>query len=188
MLPAVTGDITQLLADWRGGDATARDRVVALVWPELHAAASRQLAGERRGHTLQPTALVNEAYLRLSGLKRIDWNDRAHFVGVTARLMREILVDHARRRAALKRDGGERITIEGLELPAGECLDVVGLDAALQALEAVDATKARIVELRYFGGLTIEETGTAIGASPATVKRHWQAARAWLFDALGQAP
>ena len=185
MLDAVDGDFTQLLADWRRGDAAARERVIALAWPELRAVAGRQLAAERRGHTLQPTALVNEAYLRLSGLDRIDWNDRAHFVRVAAKLMREILVDHARRRSALKRDGGERITLDGLELSADEGIDVVGLDAALTRLEEVDATKARIVELRYFGGLTIEETAEAIGASPATVKRHWQAARAWLFDALG---
>lgn len=184
MLGRVDGDFTQLLADWRRGDAAARDRVVALAWPELRAVAGRQLAGERRGHTLQPTALVNEAYMRLSGLDRIDWNDRAHFVRVAAKLMREILVDHARRRAALKRDGGERITLDGLDLAADDGIDVIGLDAALERLEAVDPTKARVVELRYFGGLTIEETAEAMGSSPATVKRHWQAARAWLFDAL----
>lgn len=186
MLDAVTGEITQLLADWRRGDATARDRMAALVLPELRAAASRQLAGERRGHTLQATALVNEAWIRLTGLQRIEWSDRAHFVRMSARLMREILVDHARRRAAQKRDGGDRITLDGLDLPAeaNTGMDVVGLDAALARLEAIDATKGRIIELRYFGGLTIEETAEAMGSSPATVKRQWQAARAWLFEAL----
>lgn len=182
----MTGEFTQLLSAWRRGDPAARDRVISAAYAELHAVADRQLAGERRNHTLQPTALVNEAYLRLSGLERIDWRDRAHFVRVAARLMREILVDHARRRNAAKRDGGERITLAGIELAgdAGEAVDIVAIDEALARLEALDATKGRIVELRYFGGLTIEETAEAMALSPATVKRHWQAARAWLFDAL----
>jgi RNA polymerase sigma factor (TIGR02999 family) len=181
----MAGEVTALLSAWRRGDDGARDRLVAIVYPELRAMADRQLRGERSNHTLQPTALVNEAYLRLSGLDRIDWQDRAHFVRMAARLMREILVDHARRRDAAKRDGGQRITLTGLELPADEpALDVVALDGALARLEQIDPDKARLVELRYFGGLTIEETGEAMGLSPATVKRHWQAARAWLFDTL----
>ncbi|HST44693.1 MAG TPA: sigma-70 family RNA polymerase sigma factor [Luteimonas sp.] len=181
----MTGEFTGLMAAWRGGDLAARDRLVGVVYPELRAIAQRQLAGERRNHTLQATALVNEAYLRISGLDRIEWQDRAHFVAVAARLMREILVDHARRRSARKRDGGERVTLSNLDIAdgAGE-VDVVGLDAALSRLEAIDAVKARVVELRYFGGLTIEETATALGISPATVKRQWQAARTWLFAAL----
>lgn len=186
----MTGEFTQLLSAWRGGDAAARDRVIGAAYAELRAVADRQLAGERRNHTLQPTALVNEAYLRLSGLERIDWRDRAHFVRVAARLMREILVDHARRRNAAKRDGGERITLAGIQLAAAEAdgVDVVAVDAALARLEALDAAKGRVVELRYFGGLTIEETAEAMELSPATVKRHWQAARAWLFDALSDGP
>lgn len=180
------GEFTQLLSAWRRGDAAAGDRVIGAAYAELHAVADRQLAGERRDHTLQPTALVNEAYLRLSGLERIDWRDRTHFVRVAARLMRQILVDHARRRNAAKREGGERITLSGIE-PAGDAggtIDIVAVDDALARLEALDATKGRIVELRYFGGLTIEETAEAMALSPATVKRHWQAARVWLFDAL----
>ncbi len=186
-LGAMSGDVTALLSAWRQGDAGARDRLVRIVYPELRALADRQMRGERANHTLQPTALVNEAYLRLSGLDRIDWQDRAHFVRMAARLMRGILVDHARRRDAAKRDGGHRVTLTGLELAADEPgLDVMALDAALARLEQIDADKARLVELRYFGGLTIEETAEAMAMSPATVKRHWQAARAWLFDAIGE--
>ncbi|TNJ32853.1 sigma-70 family RNA polymerase sigma factor [Arenimonas terrae] len=181
----MSGDVTLLLQAWRSGDAGARDRLAALVLPELRLLAGRQFRGERAGHTLQPTALVNEAWLRLSGLERIDWQDRAHFVHVAARLMRGILVDHARRRDAAKRDGGQRITLTGLDVPAPEDgLDVMALDAALARLEQLDPDKARVVELRYFGGLGIDETAEALGCSPATVKRHWQAARAWLYDAL----
>ncbi len=182
-------DVTVLLAAWRRGDTSARDRLVRMVYPELRAVADRQLRGERAGHTLQPTALVNEAYLRLSGLDRIDWQDRSHFVRMAARLMREILVDHARRRDAAKRDGGQRVTLTGLELANDATdIDVIGLDAALARLERIDPDKGRVVELRYFGGLTVEETAEAMGLSPATVKRHWQAARAWLHDALTAPP
>lgn len=189
MLGVMTGDATELLRAWRAGDTGARDRLVALVYPELHAIADRQLRGERAQHTLQPTALVNEAYLRLSGLSRMDWQDRAHFVRMAARVMREVLVDHARRRDAAKRDGGHRVTLTGLDLPAEATdVDVVALDSALVRLEQIDADKARVVELRYFGGLTIEETAEALGISPATVKRHWTAARAWLFEALSPGP
>lgn len=179
------GELTQWLAAWRQGDLSARDRLVDAVYPELRAIAQRQLGGERAGHTLQATALVNEAYMRLGGLDRIEWRDRAHFVHMAARVMREVLVDHARRRAAHKRDGGERVSLTGIDLAdGGDAVDVAALDSALAALERFDADKARIVELRYFGGLTIEETAEALGSSPATVKRHWQVARAWLFEAL----
>ena len=183
----MSGDVTSLLLAWRGGDTGARDRLAAVVYPELRLLADRQFRGERAQHTLQPTALVNEAWLRLSGLDRIDWQDRAHFVRMAARLMREILVDHARRRDAAKRDGGKRVTLTGLDVAAEETeLDVMALDAALLRLETLDPDKARVVELRYFGGLTIEETAEAMGSSPATVKRHWQAARMWLYDALAE--
>lgn len=182
----MNGEFTAWLADWRQGDLAARDRLVDAVYPELRAIAQRQLGGERAGHTLQATALVNEAYLRLSGLERIEWRDRVHFVHMAARVMREVLVDHARRRAAHKRDGGERVSITSVDLAdgSGDGVDVAALDGALAALERFDADKARIVELRYFGGLTIEETAEALGSSPATVKRHWQVARSWLFEAL----
>lgn len=181
----MTGDVTSLLHAWRAGDTGARDRLAAVVYPELRLLADRQFRGERAQHTLQPTALVNEAWLRLSGLDRIDWQDRAHFVRMAARLMRGILVDHARRRDAAKRDGGQRVTLTGLDVAAEEAgLDVMALDAALARLEVLDPDKARVVELRYFGGLTIEETAEAMASSPATVKRQWQAARTWLYDAL----
>ena len=180
------GQFTAWLSAWRQGDLASRDRLVDAVYPELRAIAQRQLGGERAGHTLQATALVNEAYMRLSGLERIEWQDRVHFVHMAARVMREVLVDHARRRAAHKRDGGQRVSITSLDLPDGEDggIDVAALDGALDALERFDAEKAKIVELRYFGGLTIEETAEALGSSPATVKRHWQVARTWLHDAL----
>lgn len=180
-------EFTGLLAAWRGGDLAARDRLVALVYPELRAIARRQLANERGDHTLQPTALVNEAYMRLSRLDRIDWQDRVHFVRMASRVMREILVDHARRHGAGKRDGGERVPITQVEVaaPVGD-IDMLALDGALDRLAAIDPARAQLVELRYFGGLTIEETAEALAISPATAKRHWQAARAWLFEALSE--
>lgn len=180
----MTGDATQLLHAWRAGDTAARDRLVALLYQELRALAGRQFERERGEHTLQPTALVNEAYQRLAALDRIDWQGRAHFIGVAARLMREILIDHARRRQAGKRDGGERVTLF-TNLPAQQdALDVLDLENALLRLETIAPDKARVVELRFFGGLSIEDTAEAMELSPATVKRHWQAARVWLFDAL----
>lgn len=179
--------VTHLLDAWRGGDDAARDRLVAALYPELRRLAEQLFRRERINHTLQPTALVNEAWLRLAGVDSIDGSDRQHLFAVAARLMREILIDHARRRNAAKRDGGERVTLSqvGAGTDGDAEVDLVDLDAALQRLDAIDATKARIVELRYFGGLSIEETAEALAMSPATVKRHWQAARTWLFDALG---
>lgn len=180
--------VTELLSNWRQGDTAARDRLIAALYPELRRLAEQLFRRERGDHTLQPTALVNEAWLRLSSLDSIDANDRGHLFAVSARLMREILIDHARRRATGKRDGGERVSMTHLEL-LGESDDVelLGLNDALEKLESIDAHKARLVELRYFGGLSIEETAAALSQSPATVKRHWQAARAWLFDALNGA-
>lgn len=178
-------EFTALLAQWRAGDQVARDRLVEMAYPELRAIAQRQLGGERGDHTLQPTALVNEAYMRLARMDRIDWQDRVHFVRMAARLMREILVDHARRHAAGKRDGGSRVPLGDVDAatPATD-LDLIALDAALERLAQVDPARAQLVELRYFGGLTIEEAADALQVSPATAKRHWQAARAWLFEAL----
>lgn len=182
----MTGDATQLLDAWRGGDLAARDRLIALLYSELRAIAARQFGNERRGHTLQPTALVNEAYQRLAALDRIDWQSRAHFLSVAARLMREILIDHARRRNAAKRDGGERVTLF-TNLPVQDrTLDALDLDQALQDLERIAPDKAKVVELRFFGGLSIQETAEVMQLSPATVKRYWQTARIWLFDALSQ--
>lgn len=180
-------DFTALLGAWRAGDEAARDRLVGIAYPELRAIARRQLANERGDHTLQPTALVNEAYMRLSRLDRIDWQDRVHFVRMASRVMREILVDHARRHGAGKRDGGERVPITQVDVaaPVGD-IDMLALDGALDRLAAIDPSRAQLVELRYFGGLTIEETAEALSISPATAKRHWQAARAWLFEALSE--
>lgn len=163
----------------------ARDQLISAIYPELRAIAKSQLARERHNHTLQPTALVNEAFLRLAGGAHIEWQDRAHFVGITARLMREILVDHARRKRAMKRDGGVQVTLSGADLADERAgLDVEGLDAVLKQLEEIDPEKGKVVELRYFGGLSIEETAEAMELSPATVKRHWQTARVWLHDAM----
>lgn len=182
-------EVTRLLGDWRDGNARARDRLIELLYPELRRLAAQLFRGERANHTLQPTALVNEAWLRLAGTpaERVGVEHRSHLFGVAARLMRQILIDHARARAAQKRDGGERVTLSGI-LDSGTVppVDLLDLDRALAELERVDAGKARIIELRYFGGLGIEEVAEATGLSPAIVKRHWQAARLWLFHALGE--
>ena len=179
--------ITSLLVAWRGGDDAARDRLAAVLYPELRRLAQQAFRRERGDHTLQPTALVNEAWLRLAGAAAIPGDDRGHLFAVAARLMREILIDHARRRAAAKRDGGERVTLSRVDLgDGGGDIDLIGLDAALQQLDGVDPVKGRVVELRYFGGLSIEDTAQAMALSPATVKRHWQAARIWLFNALDE--
>lgn len=181
--------ITELLSDWRAGDTAARDRLVEQLYPELRRLAEQVFRAERRNHTLQPTALVNEAWLRLSGTAAIASEDRGHLFAVVARLMREILIDHARQRARRKRDGGERVTLSGLEADGSAAdIDLIDLDAALERLDRIDPTKARVVELRYFAGLSIEETAQVTGQSPATVKRHWQAARAWLSQALAERP
>ena len=177
------GQFTAWLSAWRQGDLASRDRLVDAVYPELRAIAQRQLGGERAGHTLQATALVNEAYMRLSGLERIEWQDRVHFVHMAARVMREVLVDHARRRAAHKRDGGQRVSITSLDLPDGEDggIDVAALDGALDALERFDAEKAKIVELRYFGGYSEVEIAGMLGISDRTLRRDWRKARAFLL-------
>lgn len=180
--------VTQLLTAWREGDTCARDQLITALYPELRRLAAQLFRRERGDHTLQPTALVNEAWLRLSGSSVIAAADRSQLMGIAARLMREILIDHARARAAGKRSGGERVTLSAIDAvhqSSGE-IDLIALDGALDRLERLDPHKARIVELRYFGGLSVDETGQALGQSQATVKRHWQAARLWLFDALGE--
>lgn len=184
----MNADVTQLLSDWRGGDAAARDRLIEVLYPELRRLAGNLFRNERANHTLQPTALVNEAWLRLAGSGELAIEHRAQLFGLAARVMRGILVDHARSRGRLKRDGGERVTLSGLDISGEDSggPDLLDLDAALGRLEGIDPDKARIVELRYFGGLGIEEIATAVGTSPATVKRHWQAARLWLFHALSE--
>lgn len=183
MEPRERAQVTAWLDDWRAGDTAARDRLAAVLYPELRELAAQLFRRERGDHTLQPTALVNEAWLRLAGQAPETAGGRRELMAMSARLMREILIDHARTRGRAKRDGGERVTLSGLEQPATG-IDLLDLDAALARLERLDPVKARVVELRYFGGLDIDETAQAIAASPATVKRHWQAARLWLRDAL----
>jgi RNA polymerase sigma factor (TIGR02999 family) len=179
-------EVSQLLAAWSNRDPAARDRLVALVYDELRTLARRHLNRERPDHTLQTTALVNEVYLRLVGLERMQWRDRAHFFAMTATLMRRVLVDYARSRQRDKRGGGLSITsIDGHDAAAeSRSIDVVALDAALSQLADIDARQARIVELRFFGGMTVEETAEALEISPATVKREWASARAWLYHQI----
>jgi RNA polymerase sigma factor (TIGR02999 family) len=175
-------DVTELLAAYRGGDRDALENLVPLVYGELRKIASRYLRGERREHTLQPTALVNEAYVKLVDRADASWENRAHFLGCAATIMRNILVDHARARRASKRGGGRAcVTLEdALAVPQVRDVDVIALDDALDALAKLNAHQARVVELRYFGGLSIEETAEAMGLSTATVRRHWTVARLWL--------
>jgi RNA polymerase sigma factor (TIGR02999 family) len=179
-------EVTQLLREWSEGREEAREALLGLVYDPLRAIAERHLHGERAGHTLQPTALVHELYLRLVDQRRVDWNDRTHFFAVAAKVMRRILVDHARRRNSEKRGGGlVPVTIgAALEKAVEESFDVVALDAALESLEKVYPQQARVVELRFYGGLTIDETAEAMKISPATVSREWTMARAWLRRAL----
>jgi RNA polymerase sigma factor (TIGR02999 family) len=178
--------VTELLTSWRAGDAAALEALIPVVYDELHRLAHHYLRGERRGHTLQSTALVNEAYLRLVSQGPGQIGDRAHFIGVAAHLMRQILVDYARAQHAAKRDGGRRIALEEALHPLQvEDVDVIDLDKALKGLEQLDEKQSRIVELRFFGGLSIEDTATLIGLSPATVKREWAMAKAWLSRELG---
>ena len=175
-------EITRLLADWSKGDRDALEQLTPLVHAELRRIARRQMSRERPGHTLQATALINEAYLRLAGREGFEWHDRLHFYAVCAQVMRHILIDHARARARDKR-GGEavHISLAGAGLVAAErSADLLALDEALKALEEVDAQKGRIVELRYFAGLTIEETAELLGVAPITVRREERRARAWL--------
>lgn len=174
--------ITHLLGDWSRGNREALDALIPHVHAELHAVARRYLARERPGHTLQPSALVNEAYMRLVGVRDMRWQNRAHFVAVAAQLMRFILVDHCRRKGYAKRGGkAARVTLNDHLVVAPERSDeLIALDDALNRLAALDERKARIAELRYFGGLTVEETAEALSVSVATVMRDWRLARAWL--------
>ena len=183
---ASTPDVTALLADWSRGDRGALTQLLPLVYEELRRIAARQLLRERVGHTLQPTALVHEAYLRLVGQRRVDWHNRAHFYGVASQIMRRILVDHARRHAAQKRgDSAQRVSLDDVQqLPAPGEVSILALDLALDRLEKIPDL-ARIVELRAFGGLTIEEAAHVLNVSPSTAKREWRTAKAWLNRELG---
>jgi RNA polymerase sigma factor (TIGR02999 family) len=186
-----SSEISLLLDQYRDGQAGALERLMELVYDDLRRLAAWQLQAERPGHTLQPTALVHEAYLKLAGQNPVDWQDKAHFFALAARVMRHILVDHARARLRDKRGGGQvSVTLdEALKYSQpGETgsLELVELDEALSLLAVQDARKCRIVELRYFGGLSIEETAAALGISPTTVRREWTLAKAWLRRELGE--
>lgn len=176
-------DFTQLLNDWRQGDKNALDQMTPVLYDELRRIARHFLAAERPDHTLQPTALVHEAYMRLVDQRSVDWKNRAHFLGVAASMMRRILINHARAQQAAKREGfTQAIALEdALGVFTNPQVDLVLLNRALQELTELDPQQGRVVELRYFGGLTIEETAEAMGISPATVKREWGTARLWLI-------
>jgi RNA polymerase sigma factor (TIGR02999 family) len=180
--PADGAKVTQLLIEWNNGRKGALEDLLPLVYSELRRLASQRLRQERRDHTLQPTALVHEAYIRLVDQRRVRWQNRAHFYGVAAHMMRRILVDRARARKADKRGGEwERVTLtDNRTSNESRDVDVLALDNALQRLAALDPQQERIVELRYFGGLTLEETAEVVGISTATVKREWTIAKAWL--------
>ena len=186
MADVTSQDVTRLLARWKDGDEAALQQLVPIVHEELRRLARRQMAGERPGHTLQPTALVNEAYLRLINLKQMEWQNRAHFFAMGARLMRRILVDFARSRGYQKRGAGAKQVsfIEALEVAETQATDVVALNDALEALADVDERKSRVVELRFFGGLSVEETAEVLNVSRETVKRDWTFAKMWLLRHL----
>lgn len=201
----VPGAVTQLLQSWSQGDEAAFNRLVPLVYDELRRLAHRHLRRERTGHTLEGTGLVHEAFIRLAQQGPVRWESRAHFFGWASTLMRHILVDHARSRQAHKRGGGMPVQsldalqdgsdthssvlqVAATQDTAEELLDLIALDHALKRLEALDAQQSRVVELRFFAGLSVDETAETLQISPATVKREWATARAWLLRALGRTP
>lgn len=178
---ASTADVTELLLQWNGGDRAALDRLMPLIYSELRRLARQKLRNESSSHTLQPTALVSDVYLRLVNQKRVNWQNRAHFFGAAAQIIRRVLVDHARARRRLKRGDVHISPNNRTSASALPRLDIVILDDALTRLAKLDAEQERVVELRFFAGLSIEETAEALNISPATVKRHWTTARAWLY-------
>jgi RNA polymerase sigma factor (TIGR02999 family) len=183
-MPSNPGEVTQLLAQIHAGNREAEDRLIPLVYAELRRLAAHYLRGERHDHTLQPTALVHEAYLRLTRMQEIDWQSRSHFFATAATLMRRILVDHARAQRAEKREGfREAVSLDdALVVSPSRSVDLVALDEALEKLAKIDARRSRIVELRFFGGLSEEETAHVLGISARTVKRDWRVAKAWLYN------
>lgn len=183
---ATSPQVTELLRAWSDGDDDALEQLVPLVEAELRRLARAYMRRERPDHTLEPTALVNEAFLKLTDARRIRWQDRAHFLGMSARLMRRVLVDHARHRGYQKRGGdAQRVTLDdALVASAGPGPDIVALDRALDLLATVDERKTRVIELRFFGGFSIEETADVLGVSADTVKRDWRLAKLWLLRAL----
>ena len=175
-------EVSLLLRNWSDGDQSALERLTPIVYNELRRLAQHYMKGERMGHSLQATALVNEAYLRLVDYKRMQWQNRAHFFAVSAQLMRRILVDHARRRNLKRGANVEHVSIDEAAMVGGDHpADLISLDNALQALARMDARKAQVVELRFFGGLSVEETAEVLQVSPVTVMRDWGTARAWLY-------
>ena len=179
-MPSTASQVTELLLKWGDGDQTARDQLIPAVYDELRRLARHYMRRERANHTLQTSALVNEAYLRLVD-KNVPWQSRAHFFGIAARLMRQVLVDHARSRNYEKRGGNlQQVSLDGADVARGQAADIIAVDDALQTLAALDARQSQIVELRFFGGLTIPETAEVLGISHATVEREWNVARAWL--------
>jgi len=186
-------EITEILRAWEQGDDGALERLLPMVYAELRSIAAKHLRSERPGHTLQPTALANEAYLRLRGLGDVPWHDRAHFFAIASRIMRRVLVDHARAKMARKRgsDAPKVQLTEGYHdgmQPAMDAAELIDLDRALDDLTAAEPRLSRLVELRFFGGLSIDEAAALLGCSPRTAKRDWTFARAWLLHRLGDAP
>jgi RNA polymerase sigma factor (TIGR02999 family) len=178
-------NVTQLLIDWSNGDRDALDELIPLVHEELRRVAGRYMRRESPGHTLQTSALVNEAFLRLVDQRGVRWQNRAHFFGVAAQLMRRILIDHARSRTRTKRGGGAiRVSLSEVGVAAEQAAELVALDEALKNLEAMDPRKGRIVEMKYFGGLTSDEAAEVLGVTPRTVEREWRKAKAWLHRAI----
>ncbi|MEO1319090.1 MAG: ECF-type sigma factor [Pseudomonadota bacterium] len=175
-------EVTELLQRWNSGDAAAREAIIERIYGELGGIARRYLADERANVDLQPTALVHEAYMRLIGIDRIEWQGRSHFLAMAARVMREYLVDAARRRNARKRDGGIQVTLAGVDGAPDQATEILALNEALDRLAEADPDRALLVELRFFGGLTIEETAEVLDTSATAVKRSWRVARGWLYQ------
>lgn len=188
-MPQGESAVTSLLAQWAGGDAAALDSLIPLIYDDLHRIAARHLRQEKPEHTLQATALINEVWLRLVGERTISWQNRAHFFGVSAEIMRRILVDHARRKQAGKRGGGMATIVldENVDWSDERDVSLVALDDALVALALLDPQQSKVVELRFFAGLTVEETAEVLGVSPTTIKREWRTARAWLLNEMAKA-
>jgi RNA polymerase sigma factor (TIGR02999 family) len=188
-MPAFPQEITQLLINWTQGDKAALDQLVSLVYPELRRLAKRHMAREDPAHTLQTSALINEAYLKLVDQQNVQWQNRAHFFAVAAQVMRHILVDHARTRNYAKRGGGApKLPLdEAAVLIEQRATQLIALDDALRDLSALDARKSQIIELRFFGGLSLEETAEVMKISPSTIQREWRAAKAWLHHTMSKA-
>jgi RNA polymerase sigma factor (TIGR02999 family) len=180
------GQVTRLLNEWSDGDSAALDELIPIIYDELRSLAARYLRRERIDHTLQPTALVHEAYFRLVDQKEVRWQSRAHFFGIAAQMMRRVLIDHAKSQGREKRGGGrQKVELDqAAELSEEQASEVIALDDALEALARIDPRKGKIVELRYFGGLSVEETAEVLGVSPNTIMRDWAMAKAWLYNEI----